>query len=393
MAIPHRELAKSQAARFAINNIEKHISRSSSTIKQPEEAIIPVFGIRWDTQVIRRVGSKRLCGILAFIRNSKAPQATYNKVRDLWKSGVGNDSDPPQHGGNWRTLLERFNLGDELRIGEWAPIIDTLVKNGWADPNSLARATAAEFTALSTVNTSPPLAQQLWRDCALVYSDISEGQLQNIKGISANAETLLSRIKAPSIADSAIRRDVSSSHSKLRMPKSFHHLGSDAKLAKLRLASVSKLKIRRFPRTSSQMNALLGVRFCFRSFASAIRLYFSFFELRQVNPFPVREKIVPERSSIFNPFGTFANYVLYLKKACFFPDLPITWWSPAVTNSTRSLRLAGKGEYRFPNFISIGMVTAIIKHESKHLEFAQLSYIAFLFALRVPSEALVPQRA
>ena len=45
------------------------------------------------------------------------------------------------------------------------------------------------------------------------------------------------------------------------------------------------------------------------------------------------------------------------------------------------------------NFATCSMAEAIIAHDSKRSNFAQIAYIAFLFASRVPSKALVPQRA
>ena len=57
------------------------------------------------------------------------------------------------------------------------------------------------------------------------------------------------------------------------------------------------------------------------------------------------------------------------------------------------MKLAAKGQFRFPNFITSDVVLRIIKHETPSGEFGQLAFIAFLFALRVPSEALPLRRA
>ena len=124
-----------------------------------------------------------------------------------------------------------------------------------------------------------------------------------------------------------------------------------------------------------------------------MRCYFSFCELRGNPPFPARVAIVVEWSSLFNPGGPFRNYVNYLKKACFFLDQPVRWITPAVTNLVKGLKLAGKAKLRFPNFIDSSLTVKIINRESRKSEFAQLAYVSFLFALRVPSEALTLVRS
>ena len=64
-----------------------------------------------------------------------------------------------------------------------------------------------------------------------------------------------------------------------------------------------------------------------------------------------------------------------------------------MINVIKSLRMEGKSNFRFPNFLDSSSVLKIIKHESPQGEFAHLSYLSYLFVLRVPSEALAPRRA
>ena len=58
----------------------------------------------------------------------------------------------------------------------------------------------------------------------------------------------------------------------------------------------------------------------------------------------------------------------------------------------RGPKLASKGEFRFPNFITSDAAIRIIKHATPSGEFGQLDFVAFLFSLRVPSEALLLRR-
>ena len=82
-----------------------------------------------------------------------------------------------------------------------------------------------------------------------------------------------------------------------------------------------------------------------------------------------------------------------MQKDGYFPDQPAGWVTPALANVVNGLTLEGKAKHRFPNFIDSSVAVSIIKHESTNSEFAQLEYLSFLLALRVPSGALSLVRA
>ena len=319
MEIPHREIATIHAAKLVVTNLMGKLKHPETPLKEVREAIIPLFGIRWDLNVVRGVGSSLLRHILWSLRNSELSVKEYNQVSRLWKDGVANSGEFPLAWESWRTLIERFNLDDNLKLEDWIVVIDSCIKSGWKEPYQLAKIDAETFRSFQNKNSLPEISNQLWKAAILLHAECSAGASLALKGASGDAELLLTRLKAVSLADSAIRTDVSESLHKLKLPKSFSELGPTAKLAKLRQASVDKGKIKQFFRTASHMNALAGVRFCFQSFASALRCYYIFCELRGNPTFPVTEAIVLEWSSLFNPGGTFRNYVNYLKKSLLLP--------------------------------------------------------------------------
>ena len=100
-----------------------------------------------------------------------------------------------------------------------------------------------------------------------------------------------------------------------------------------------------------------------------------------------------ERRSIFKDCATFSNYVGYVRKDYHFSELPLTWDTPAVANVVASLKLTALVKFRFPNFITSDTVSRTIHVGTMDGDFAQLAYVAFLYALRVPSESLPPKRA
>ena len=136
-----------------------------------------------------------------------------------------------------------------------------------------------------------------------------------------------------------------------------------AKLKTLRKAGTPVSAVNSFFRCAAQLNALRGVRLCYRSFCSGIRLYFSFCELRNVRPSPVRECVILQWIAMFKPGDTYRSYVNFVRKDCFYMGEPTDWFTSAVLNVIKSLRLAGKSNFRFPNFLDGSAVFKIIRLE------------------------------
>ena len=110
-------------------------------------------------------------------------------------------------------------------------------------------------------------------------------------------------------------------------------------------------------------------------------------------PFPANERTIVEWGAIFNTGATFSNYVGYIRKVCFFLGESLAWDAAAVSNVIEALKLQGAGKYRSPNFIRSDFALRVLVRDSRGTILAQICYISFLFALRVPSEALQIRRA
>ena len=70
MNIPQRDIATAEAAKLVLKNLDNALRDTKAPKKLIQAALIPVFGIRWDAQVIRRITRDRLCAILCALRNS-----------------------------------------------------------------------------------------------------------------------------------------------------------------------------------------------------------------------------------------------------------------------------------------------------------------------------------
>ena len=71
MHIPQREVATAEAAKLVVSRLQTVLADLSSPKKMIVDAALPIFGIRWNAAVIRRVGKEPLRRILWSLRNSK----------------------------------------------------------------------------------------------------------------------------------------------------------------------------------------------------------------------------------------------------------------------------------------------------------------------------------
>ena len=107
-------------------------------------------------------------------------------------------------------------------------------------------------------------------------------------------------------------------------------------------------------------------------------------------PFPARQRAVVARKSIFNPVATFANYVGYVRKDCQFSQHTPGVETPDVAIMVAAMTLdGGAGTVRRRNHIPIGILNKIVIRESRGGgECAHLPFLAFLFSVGAPSEAI-----
>ena len=196
-----------------------------------------------------------------------------------------------------------------------------------------------------------------------------------------------------SLSTSGDAQRVTMACQRLNINQGFFNLSPSQKMELLRAKSVSQKTLNTFFKRQSQLIAPTGVRKVFPSFASGVRSYFAFCELRAARPFPVQEHVIIQWGSVFRVGACYSNYIGYVKKVCFFLNEPVDWDTAAVRNVAKALKLSGKSNFRFPNFLRSPEVISILRHEGPRAEFGLLAYVAYLCALRVPSEALPLRRA
>ena len=95
----------------------------------------------------------------------------------------------------------------------------------------------------------------------------------------------------------------------------------------------------------------------------------------------------------FNPGKNFSLYLSHLGKACQLLNIPPAWYNNAVRGVARGLENAQDLILKFENYIFKTLFRKLIAHESIRSECGRLFYLAYVFILRLPSEALPAVRA
>ena len=206
--IPHREIATVDAAMLVLGNLERVLRDVSSAKKQITAALTPAFGIRWGAQIVRKINSKRLCDILWSLGDSKLEKSNYQRILTLRKDAKKSEPSCPAAWGDWRSLIEKYNLDDVTNFPEWSGAIADLTKLGWASPTKLAQSPSDLLKAGFNDGPKKFLAFHLWRAATLSWGDTSSAGIARVHEDTDNAELLIARLKRSSICARAVSRDI-----------------------------------------------------------------------------------------------------------------------------------------------------------------------------------------
>ena len=150
--IVNRDIATSAAAELTLPNLKKSLNASPCPSKLLEEAIIPIFGITRSARIVRRLGSRKLNGLLCLLRNSTLSQSSYARVAQLWKDACQLDlAISPNTWEQWRTLIGNFDLDGRYPLPSRVLVIQWCQDHQFTFPATLA---ARKFSELQTIHPS-----------------------------------------------------------------------------------------------------------------------------------------------------------------------------------------------------------------------------------------------
>ena len=79
-------------------------------------------------------------------------------------------------------------------------MIDALIKKGWNSPQKLALVHTSLFQAALEGSPHRELATQLWTATVLLFADLSSASFLLLKGVSADAERLITALRMARLA-------------------------------------------------------------------------------------------------------------------------------------------------------------------------------------------------
>ena len=172
------------------------------------------------------------------------------------------------------------------------------------------------------------------------------------------------------------------------LDSTFDNAGPAARIRLLHPLKVDPGDLNCFLNAGAQVNTPRQAQGPLRSVAAGIQCWASYCDLIGAPYFRPTSALVLRRSTIFKPGRTFGGYVAHLAKACQLLDIPPLWYNSAVKGVILGLENAQDVSSKFENYIFKRLFRKIIAHETLSSEYSRLCYLAYVFTLRLPSEAL-----
>ena len=272
--ITNRSIAVAAAARLVLSGVDKVLNDPRAPAQALSEAIIPIFGIRWNREVCQRTGG--INNMLCRLRNSMLPKADYLKLRELFKEVLFLNGPLPPNWEEWLAIIEKFEMGNTVKHSEWVAVIMDFKTIGFDSPMDLSRLNLSALSELLIQNERLKLARQMWQACVLCYTSPSEGDIYEIHGASDEAEKLIDRIKGGELRKSNISKSLRFHTNKLKQKKNFADLGPAAKLKALKDANLSRSRTSKFFEAGATVNILKASRKTLGGWLQRLGAIFSF---------------------------------------------------------------------------------------------------------------------
>ena len=146
----------------------------------------------------------------------------------------------------------------------------------------------------------------------------------------------------------------------------------------------------------ARLEAIIGsCRRCLPSVKSGNSCYFAFVRAvcgQSVRLFPPRFEWLQSWAMLFRNAGTFSNYLGYVKTGCLIANADTSVFDhPAIARAKMSVAKEGGAKSREKLWIRRELVENMLKLADgapEYAEFAKLFLLAYVFLLRLPSEAL-----
>lgn len=381
-------------AKLIYSNVLRVLNDSSSPAHMLLKAIKPFFAVQFSRRVVKEVDNYLLKVLLARLKRSKFSAHWYQLLLKHMSVSLTDDSVAiPFVFEEWRRLLVRFRLSEDLAFPDWIPLLNNLVAYEIRSPTDLAALSRLDILTLTVDSPHRELLFKLWQSASHAHALSGDLADPATVALATNASELAASFRSGSIDDTFVARACVAATADLGVPSCFDESGPAAKIRILARCKPDTETLDRFLNTGSQLNILRQVQSSLRSVAAGVQCWASFCDLIDIAYFPPSAHSVLKWSSLFNPGKTFGLYVAHLSKACQLLGFPLNWFTAPVRGAIRGLINAQDISFKFENYIFKSLFRAIIARETLNSEWGRLFYLAYVFILRLPSEALVAVRA
>ena len=102
------------ASDLVLKNVERTLRDTSTPINRIRAALVPLFGIQWNKQVICGLAANRFNDILKKLRNRGIDTTSYDKLAALWQDAFTVSTAQPPKWKMWVPLIQRFRLPERF---------------------------------------------------------------------------------------------------------------------------------------------------------------------------------------------------------------------------------------------------------------------------------------
>ena len=381
-------------AAILLNNIIAILNNSRSSQEELEYALKPFTVIQWARQIIEKLGINRVNRVFGRLKRANVPKATLRLIIDHFKTALSDQGGSmPAPLVEWRTLLTKYSLNQIADYATWTLVIQFLATLNFPTPASLAEMTLEGVNMHHPDSPYKELVISLWQAIRIEFAP-AKGLTPLTLQFRANNFSLVDALRAQNVETSEFGVEFDEAMRDLTLPDNFLHLGPKARIIALQNSTPDSQQLLRFLSAGAQKNILEQVRSSMPQVASGVGCYLAFCSLLAIAPFPPAAESVARWSAVFKPGKTFGIYLSHLAKACQLMGIDCSWKSnDTVIAVAKGLRNKPSGKIKFHNSLEPATLNRLVKTETWSSELAQISYIAFLFMLRLPSEALPLKRA
>ena len=388
----NRANATIAAAEVLLTNTMGILSSTKYSLTKLNRALTALGALDWGPSVIQALGNDRITRFFTRLKPSRVSREDYRfLLKTMMITTPGKSAIFPFDLEEWRRLLVRYDLHIGLDFPERLTIIRELSIHLIDNPIQLARFSYSDALTFSLLFERDDCILHLWQ-AACVANNTSNRPLHRIP-YETNSNALAQSIRADSIEETGLAKSHKRANLAISLPEEYDHTGPAGRIRILADSGAPTESVRRFLATGSAVNILRQAETALPSIASGIQCWAAYCDLMGCPYYPPTTERVCAWATIFNPGGSFGQYLAHLIKGCQILGVATDWNTPAVSAISRGLRKAQDVSFKFHNYLFRPCLMRFVEHEPIGAEFGLLGALAFLFLLRVQSEGIPTRRA